>query len=453
MAGLAAMLQHQGFEVRGSDQSFYPPMKDFLETQGIETLAGYKADQISTDLDLVVIGNAVSRGNPEVEAVLEYGIRYCSLPEIIRDQFLWQAHTLVFAGTHGKTSTAAMAAWVLVSAGCDPSFMIGGIPRNFGAGYRMGRGEMFVIEGDEYDSAFFDKTPKFLKYLPDIAVVNNVEYDHADIYKSVDDFRLAFRRFVRLVPRNGYVLLGADDEEAPKLFEAALCKVETFGLHEKSDWRAADVRQTSRETAFTLIYQERKLAEVTLPLLGTFNVKNALAAIAAAAKVGVDPILTANALGRFEGVSRRLEIRCVVDGITIYDDFAHHPSAVRASLSAVRSAVSNGRLWALFEPRSATACRRVFQRAFADALKLADEVIVGRVFRASLPKCDRLSESQLVADLEMAGVRARYISKFTAIVDTVSEEAKSGDHVVIMSNGDFGGIHERLMDRLNATRL
>ena len=452
MAALAAMLKHHGFEVRGSDQDIYPPMKEFLKSEGINTLAGYKAEHISSDLDLVVIGNAVSRGNPEVEAVLECGIRYCSLPEIIRDQFLWQARPLVLAGTHGKTSTAAMVAWALVSTGCDPSFMIGGIPRNFGAGYRIGGGEIFVIEGDEYDSAFFDKTAKFLKYLPSIAVVNNVEFDHADIYKDLEELRLAFRRFIRLVPRNGYVLLGADDEEALRLAEVALCEVETFGLHERADWRAAELRQTPHEIAFDLIYQGRKLSRVTLPLLGTFNVKNALAAVAATAKAGVDPSVTADALGRFQGVCRRLEVRGVVDGVTVYDDFAHHPSAVRASLSAVRSAVSDGRLWALFEPRSATACRRIFQRAFADALKLADEVIVGRVFRASVPKRERLSESRLVADLEMAGVRARYLPEVSAIADAVSEEAKYGDHVVIMSNGDFGGVHERLLERLNAAR-
>ena len=447
MATLAAMLKQRGFDVHGSDQHSYPPMSEFLGRQGIMPLPGYNAAHIHSELDLVVIGNAVSRGNPEVEAVLEQRIPYRSLPEMVREQFLWRARALVVAGTHGKTTTASMLAWVLVEGGLDPSFMIGGIPRNFEAGYRLGGGEAFVIEGDEYDSAFFDKSAKFLKYLPAVAVVNSIEFDHADIYQDLEELRVAFRRFIRLVPPNGKVLVGADETEAAALAELAMCPVETFGLDDRADWRATAIRQGREQTAFELIHRGTSAARVTLPLLGTFNVRNALATFAAAAAYGLPPSVTADALARFQGVRRRLEIRGVVAGVTVYDDFAHHPSAVRETLSAVRAALTEGRLWAVFEPRSATACRRTFQERFAGALQLADQVVVGAVFR-TLPADERLSEAQLVADLRAAGTAARHEADLDRLVALVADEARSGDQVVIMSNGDFGGIHERLLERL-----
>ena len=450
MATLAAMLKQSGFDVRGSDQHTYPPMGEFLARQGITPLSGYDAAHIQGDLDLVVIGNAVSRGNPEVEAVLERRIPYRSLPEFVRERFLWRARPVVVAGTHGKTTTASMLAWVLVEGGLDPSFMVGGIPRNFEAGYRLGGGDAFVIEGDEYDSAFFDKSAKFLKYLPAVAVVSGIEFDHADIYHDLDELRVAFRRFIRLVPPNGKVLLGADDAEAVALAELAMCPVETFGLDDRADWRAAAIRPGQEKTAFELVHRGTSVARVTLPLLGTFNVRNALATFAAAATYGLAPSVTADALARFQGVRRRLEIRGVVAGVTVYDDFAHHPSAVRETLSAVRAATTGGRLWAIFEPRSATACRRIFQERFADALQLADEVVVGAVFRIALPPDERLSEAQLVADLRTAGTAARHEADIDRLAALVADETRAGDQVVIMSNGDFGGIHARLLERLAA---
>ena len=449
MATLAAMLKQQGLRVRGSDAHAYPPMDRFLAEQGITPLLGYDARHVTDDIDLVVIGNAVSRGNPEVEAVLARRMHYVSLPEMLRERFLRGKRSLVVAGTHGKTTTTSMTAWALVEAGADPGFLTGGIPRNFEASFRLGRSDLFVVEGDEYDSAFFDKTAKFLKYLPFVAVVGSVEFDHADIYRDLASLRLAFRRLVGLVPGNGRLLLGADDGEARALAAAAHCPVETFGLDPGADWRAVDIAYRDGRTRFAVEHGGERVAAVDLPLIGAFNVRNALAATAAAAAVGVAPQATAAALAAFQGVRRRLERRGVAGGVAVYDDFAHHPTAVRETLSAVRETGPAGRVWAVFEPRSATACRRVFQEAFAEALALADRVIVGPVYRSTIPDGERLSGSRLAADVAAAGVAARHVDSVDEIVTLVAREAQKGDLVVVMSNGDFGGVHQRLLDRLD----
>ena len=446
MATAAVMLKDLGVDVSGSDEHVYPPMSDVLAARGIEPLQGYRAEHITGDPDLVVVGNAVSRGNPEVEAVLDRRLRYCSLPELVRDTFLRDRRPIVVAGTHGKTTTSFMTAWALNAAGVDAGYLVGGVARDLPASGRVGGGP-FVIEGDEYDSAFFDKTAKFLKYLPDIVVVNGIEFDHADIYRDLDELRLAFRRLVRLVPRRGRLLLSADDAEARALEAGAPCPVETFGLDAGADWRAERVRYGPRSTAFDVTHRERPVGSMTLPLLGRFNVRNALGALAAAVGAGAPAPAVLEALGRFHGVRRRLEERGVVRGVTVYDDFAHHPSAVRETLQALRQA-GEGPLWAVFEPRSATACRRVFQQEFAGALALADHVVVADVFRSSLPQSERLSEAALVADLEARGVAARHVSGVPGIVSFVAGAARPGDRVVVMSNGGFGGIHERLLAAL-----
>ena len=451
MASLAAMLKHQGLDVRGSDAHAYPPMDSFLAGQGITPLLGYDAAHLTDDIDVVVIGNAVSRGNPEVEAVLSRRMRYVSLPEMVRERFLWPARPIVVAGTHGKTTTTSMIAWALVQSGVDPSFLVGGIPRNFDSSYGLGGGDLFVIEGDEYDSAFFDKTAKFLKYLPFVAVVGNLEFDHADIYSDLAALRLAFRRLLALVPENGRVLLGHDDAGARALRDAAHCAVETFGIDPGADWRAVGVEHGSGRTRFDVVHRDRAVARVDLPLIGAFNVRNALATVAAGAAVGVSPEASAAALGGFAGVRRRLELRGVGRGVAVYDDFAHHPTAVRETVAALRAASEGGRVWAVFEPRSATSCRRVFQAAYAQALRAADEVLVAPVFRSTLPAEERLSETRLVADLTAAGTRARHLETMEAIEDTIVDEARSGDRVVLMSNGDFGGLRETLCRRLGAS--
>ena len=450
MATLAVLLKQRGLDVRGSDEHTYPPMSDFLAGHGIVPLQGFRAEHISGDVDTVVIGNALSRGNPEVEAVLDQRVRYVSLPEIVREEFLWTSRPIVVAGTHGKTTTAFMTAWALAEAGADPSFLIGGVSKNFETSGRLGGGGTFVIEGDEYDSAFFDKTAKFLKYLPEIVVVTGVEFDHADIYRDVDELRVAFTRLIRLVPRTGRALLCADDPEAAALRDVAPCAVETFGVAESADWRAADIRHDATATVFEIIHHGEAVTRMTLPLLGTFNVRNALAATAAAAAVDVRPETTADALSRFLGVRRRLEVRGVARDITVYDDFAHHPTAVRETLLALRATPVEGRIWAVFEPRSATACRRVFQGEFVEALAVADEVVVAAVYRSTLPDAERLSVEQVVADLGARGVSARYLPTVEEVITAVARDARPGDRVVIMSNGDFGGIHLRLLARLES---
>ena len=448
MATLAALLKSKGYDVRGSDQNVYPPMSDFLVQQGIRLLHGYRPEHITADLDLVVVGNAISRGNPELEEVLDRKIRYCSLPEAVRDHFLWAARSVVITGTHGKTTTTALTGWLLTDGGADPSMLVGGIAENFDTSYRIGGGREFVIEGDEYDSAFFDKTAKFLKYLPDIAVVGNIEFDHADIYADLDAIRLTFQRFVNLIPRRGLLLLGSDNADATALRMRAHCRVETFGLADGSDWQAHDLVVSGTSTSFQVRRGGVPAGSFEVPLLGAYNVRNALAAIAVGAAVGLSTDTMTTSLRRFKGVRRRLQHRGTARGVAVYDDFAHHPTAIGETLAGVRSAYPKRRIWAIFEPRSATSCRRVFQADFARALSGADRVILPAVFRSTLPDAERLSADQLVTDLKAAGVDARYIPGTDDIVTTVSREARDGDLVVIMSNGGFDDIHRKLLAAL-----
>ena len=451
MATLAAMLKHKGLDVRGSDQDIYPPMSDFLAAEGIATLAGYRADHITADLDVVVVGNAISRGNPELEEVLDRKIRYCSLPDAIREHFLWGAQSIVIAGTHGKTTTTSLAGWVLAYGGADPTVLVGGIAKNFGedgSSYRIGQGRPFVIEGDEYDSAFFDKTAKFLKYLPDVAVINNVEFDHADIYPDFDAVALAFRRFVNLVPRRGLVLIGADSPGALALTREAVSRVETFGLGEDVEWQGHDLTVAGASTRFRVRHRKAPFGEFEVPLVGAHNVRNALAAIAIAAELGIGTDRIAAALSRFAGVKRRLEIVGSAGGVTVYDDFAHHPTAVAETLAGLRAANPQARIWAVFEPRSASSCRKIFQDDFARAFAGASEVIIAQVFRSKLPDAERLSVSQLVRDLDACSLSARAADSIDDIIGAIVREHRPGDLVVIMSNGGFGGIHGKLLQAL-----
>ena len=447
MATLAAMLKRKGCEVRGSDQNIYPPMSEFLVSEGIETLSGYRAGHITSDLDLVVVGNAISRRNPELEEVLDRKIRFCSLPEAIRDHFLWGSRSIVIAGTHGKTTTTALAGWLLTSGGLDPSVFVGGIAQNFGehgSSYRLGRGRDFVIEGDEYDSAYFDKTAKFLKYLPDTAVIGNIEFDHADIYPDVEAVTLAFRRLVNLVPRSGLLLLGADSPRARELAGAALSRVATFGTAGDADWQAHDIEVMGRSTLFKIRRGGSPFGVFEVPLVGVHNVRNALAAIAVAVESGVSVERIAEGLRQFAGVKRRLEVVGTVDGVTIYDDFAHHPTAVAETLAGLRAAHPSSRIWAVFEPRSASSCRRVFQQEFAQAFRPADQVVIAPVFRSTLPPSERLSISELVSDLAGQGRSARAAASIDDIVTLLSREHRAGDLIVLMSNGGFDGIHQKL---------
>ena len=451
MATLAAMLKRKGHDVQGSDQDVYPPMSDFLAPEGIRTLVGYKPEHITGDLDLVVVGNAISRGNPELEEVLDRKIRYCSLPEAIREHFLWGARSIVLAGTHGKTTTTSLTGWLLTHGGADPSVLVGGIARNFGeqgSSYRIGQGRDFVIEGDEYDSAFFDKTAKFLKYLPDIAVINNVEFDHADIYADFDAVTLAFRRLVNLVPRRGLLLIGADSPGARALRRQAVSRVQTFGTGDDVEWQAHDLEPAGAATRFKVRRGGAPFGVFELPLVGAYNVRNAMAAIAVATEVGIGPERIAEGLRAFAGVKRRLEVVGVADGVTVYDDFAHHPTAVAETLAGLRASNPDARIWAVFEPRSASSCRRVFQDDFARAFAGADEVLIAPVFRSTLPESERLSIPQLVRDLHAQGLSAREAESIDDIVAGIVREHRPGDLVVLMSNGGFGGIHQKLLRAL-----
>ncbi len=448
MATLAAMLQRRGHRVTGSDAGVYPPMSDFLRAEHIEVHDGYDASHVDPAADLVVVGNAISRGNPELEVVLSRRQRYCSLPERIRDEFLWDRLPIVVSGTHGKTTTTSMVGWVLTHAGLDPSMLVGGIAANFKASYRLGQGRDFVIEGDEYDSAFFDKTAKFLKYVPETVIVNNVEFDHADIYPDMAAITTAFTRLLRLVPATGRVLIGVDDPGAAALVPAAFGTVETFGLSDGALWHGRELRPGAEGTGFEVVHAGTVLGRATVPMTGLHNVRNALAAIAVASARGVPFATIVDGLAAFAGVKRRMELRGTVGGIAVYDDFAHHPTAIAETLRGVRRAHPGARIWAIFEPRSASSCLRVFQQAFTDAFADADEVVLASVFRTNLPEDRRLSVPQLVQDLVGRGQHARHLDGTAAIVDTVGREARDGDLIVAMSNGGFDNIHSRLLDAL-----
>jgi UDP-N-acetylmuramate: L-alanyl-gamma-D-glutamyl-meso-diaminopimelate ligase len=452
MGTLAAMLKRRGFDVQGSDQGIYPPMSEFLVREGIRVLDGYRAEHITGDLEQVIVGNAISRGNPELEEVLDRKVRYQSLPEAVRDHFLWNARSVVIAGTHGKTTTTALTGWLLTAGALDPTVLLGGVAMNFDGSYRLGSGRDFVIEGDEYDSAFFDKTAKFLKYLPDIAVIGNLEYDHADIYADMEALRTAFRRLIALVPRRGTLILGIDSPEAARLREGARSEVQTFGFAAEATWRAADLRPEGERVAFDVTFAGEPLGTFRVPLFGAHNVRNALAALAVGRLVGLSIEEMRRGLAAFAGVRRRLELRGVLRDVSVFDDFAHHPTAILETLRAVRWAYPDRRLWAVFEPRSATSCRRVFQSDFARAFieSGADEVVLAPVFRTTLPDDQRLSVEAIVNEVNAAGGRARQGAGVEDIVRTIAGEAQPGDLVVIMSNGGFGGIHDKLLAALGA---
>ena len=450
MATLAALLKARGHDVQGSDHAVYPPMSDFLARESIRVLDGYRAEHITPEIDVVVVGNAISRGNAELEEVLDRKIRFISLPEAIRDHFLWQSRSIVIAGTHGKTTTTALTGWLLTAAGQDPSVLIGGIALNFDGSYRLGSGRDFVIEGEEYDCAFFDKTAKFLKYLPDIAVVGNLEYDHADIYPDMESLRTAFRRLIALVPRRGRVLIGADSPEAARLVSGARSGVETFGTDPGADWRATEIVPADGRIQFDVWHGGQPFGQFVSPLHGIHNVRNALAAIAAAHTTGVPAEALARGLASFQSVRRRLELRGEASGVSVFDDFAHHPTAILETLRAVRWSYPYRRVLAIFDPRSATSCRRVFQNDFVLAFdeSAADEIVLAAVFRSTLPADERLDVEEVVSDLRRRGRKARLLPTTDEIVETVAREARDGDLVIVMSNGGFDGIHDKLLDAL-----
>jgi UDP-N-acetylmuramate: L-alanyl-gamma-D-glutamyl-meso-diaminopimelate ligase len=450
MASLAGMLKQQGHEVTGSDAAAYPPMSDLLRELGITVHEPYAERNLDRRPDLVIVGNAISRGNVELERVMDERIPFTSMASVLHDEFLASRQPLVVAGTHGKTTTTSMLAWIYETAAQSdpalaPSFLIGGVAENFGTSFRVRPTMPFILEGDEYDTAFFDKGPKFLHYFPDSAILTHVEFDHADIYADLGAVKTAFKRFVNLVPRRGRLVAYDASENVTECVAKAFCTVERYGLRDDSYWRISDLRHEGTSTRWTLWRAGERFAELTLPLAGEYNALNATAAAALASGQGVPVEAIVKALATFHSVKRRLEVKAVAEGVTIIDDFAHHPTAIRETLRALRESRPGQRLIAVLEPRSNTLRRNVFESALVDSLALADRVAIAGVFKLeSIPAAERLDPGHVVRGLLDRGVPAAVYQDADAIVAALAPELRNSDVVVILSNGGFGGIYQKL---------
>ena len=446
MGSVAAAFREAGYRVTGSDSHVYDPMKSFLEEKGIGILDGYKAGNLPDDADLFVIGNAQSRGNPEVEEVMRRKAHYVSMPELLREQVLRGKRNFIVTGTHGKTTTASILAWIFESAGRNPSFVIGGIPGNLDQGARFTDSDVLVLEGDEYDSAFFDKRSKFIHYLPEVAIVNNIEFDHADIFDDLHAVLRTFGHMVRLVPENGLVLLNGDDENCIQIFEEeGHSPMKKVGLGESSDARIEDVEYEADGTRFSLEGES-----YFLPMNGEYNLRNAAMAVCAARFGGVSPAAIRTALATFSGIKRRQEVRgTTVRGIVVIDDFAHHPTAIREAIAGLRKKYGEARLWAIFEPRSNSTQRKVFQESLPASLGTADAVCISAVSHAkNLAEDEQLDTELVMQTLRDGGTPAYYEPDADAIVERLKSEARDGDIIAVFSNGGFGGIHEKLLAAL-----
>ena len=456
MASLAGLLKAAGHTVTGSDENVYPPMSTGLQEMGIAYVQGYKPENLSPEPDVVIVGNAISRGNPELEAVLERKLRYTSAAATIKEEFIWGHHSMAVAGTHGKTTTTSLLAWVLESAGLNPSFLIGGVAENFGTSFRLTDSNYFVIEADEYDTAYFDKGPKMWHYLPDTAIVNNIEFDHADIYRDEEAYKFAFARFINLIPKNGVLVAGWDSPIMRELAPKSFAPVESFAYGDETKpptgqthWHARDVDFSESGTGFRAFRSEKEWGKVDTPLAGAFNVRNVLAVIAAAEAVKADRDGVREGLRTFASVKRRMEVRGEVRGVAVIDDFAHHPTAIRETIDAIRQKYKGRRIVAVFEPRSYTAQRREFQEDYVKAFRGADEVVFAALFRPDrYTKETALDLDELVRDIAASGKGAKQLKDADAIVGDLSPRLKERDVVLIMSNGGFGGIHQKLLDAL-----
>jgi UDP-N-acetylmuramate: L-alanyl-gamma-D-glutamyl-meso-diaminopimelate ligase len=454
MASLAGMLQARGHLVTGSDANVYPPMSTMLESLGIPVMQGYDASHLTPTPDCVIIGNAIPRGNPEVEETLNRKLLYRSQAETVKEEFIRGRRSLVVAGTHGKTTTTSIAAWVMERGGLNPSFLVGGVVQNFGASSRVTESDYFIIEGDEYDTAYFDKGPKFMHYLPETAIVNNIEFDHADIYKDLDAVKLAFRRLMNLVPGNGRLIAGWDSphvrEVVGEMGKRLFTQLETFGMSDDARWQARDITYMGDLAHFRVIREGQEWARFRTPLIGEFNVRNCLAVIIAADAWGIERETIVDALASFKSVRRRAEVRGEERGVTVIDDFAHHPTAVRETLHALKQKYFGRRLVAIFEPRSWSSRLAVFQEDYAQAFQTADYVIIAGVFDRSIAteKGSVLDTDRLIEEIAAQGKPAQTIANADEIVEHLAPELREGDVVAIMSNGGFGGIHEKLLQTL-----
>ena len=443
MASAAAAMREKGVKVTGSDQNVYPPMSTFLADRKIEVIAGYAEQNLAHKPDLVIIGNAISRGNPEAEYVLDHKLTHCSLPELLKHFFIQGKRSLVVTGTHGKTTTTSLLAWVFEHNGLNPSYLIGGIPTNLGQGARFTDSEWFIIEGDEYDTAFFDKRSKFVHYLPEVGIINNLEFDHADIFPDLESIKTSFRHFIRLIPRNGLLLGNGDDLNLGPLLENAPCPVKRFGLGERNSVQGFNIRYGPTATEF-----EIPSFKFHMNLVGELNVRNALAVVACAKHCGLKNQQIQSALATFKGIKRRMEIRGHAGGITVIDDFGHHPTAIRETLRALRIKYPQQKVWAVFEPRTNTTRRNVFQTELAEAFADADSVVVAQIARLELLKPEeRLDPEKLMQELKTAGKDAAYLPDVDAIVAHLARGAQGGDVVCVFSNGGFGNIHLKLLER------
>jgi len=456
MASLAGLLKAAGHEVTGSDENVYPPMSTGLQQMGIEYNQGYKPENLSPKPDIVVVGNVISRGNPELEAVLIQKLRYTSAAATIKEEFIWGHHSLAVAGTHGKTTTTSLLAWALESAGLNPSFLIGGVAENFGTSYRLTDSKYFVIEADEYDTAYFDKGPKMWHYLPDTAIVNNIEFDHADIYRDEEAYKFAFARFINLIPENGVLVAGWDSPIVRQLAPKSFAPVESFAYSDMTlppagqpHWQARAVEFSESGTTFRAFRAGDEWGRVETPLAGAFNVRNVLSVIAAAESIKADRDGVRQGLRTFTSVKRRMEVRGEIRGVAVIDDFAHHPTAVRETIDAIRQKYAGRRIVAIFEPRSYTAQLREFQNDYVKAFSSADEIIFSSLFHPERYTAETaINIPEMVAAWESSGKKAKHLEDADAIVKDLTPRLKERDVVLIMSNGGFGGIHQKLLDAL-----
>jgi UDP-N-acetylmuramate: L-alanyl-gamma-D-glutamyl-meso-diaminopimelate ligase len=444
MAAVAAAMQEMGVRVSGSDQNIYPPTSTFLGDRKVDVRIGYAEHNLTDRPDLVVIGNAISRGNIEAELVLERRMRYCSLPELLKEFFIRGKRSIVVSGTHGKTTTTSLLTWVFEHNGLNPNFLIGGIPNNFSQGARFTNSEWFIIEGDEYDTAFFDKRSKFVHYLPEVVIINNIEFDHADIFESLGAIQTSFKRLINIIPRNGQLFANGDDLNIAPLLNVTHCPVKRFGLGEDNSIRAFNLKLAPTVSEF-----EIPSFKFRMNLLGELNVRNALAVVACAKHCGLKNSQIQSAFDTFKGVKRRMEVRGIAGGVTVVDDFGHHPTAIRETLRALRVRYPTQPIHAIFEPRSNTTRRNVFQKELVSAFADADSVVVSQVDRLEqLSPSERLDPGLLMEDLKIAGKPAAYLPNVEAIIEHVLRNIQGGDVVCVFSNGGFGNIHAKLLDRL-----
>jgi len=451
MASLAGLLQSRGYRVTGSDQNIYPPMSTYLAEIGIEVLAGFRAEHTSPRPDLVVVGNAVSRDNPETQAVLSQSIPHISFPQALGRFLIGPRTSLVITGTHGKTTTAALAAWVFTGAGLDPGFFVGGVPLNFGSGWQVGGGDLVVLEGDEYDTAFFDKGPKFLHYRPRNVILTSVEFDHADIYRDLDQVKNAFRRLVDIIPSDGSLVVCGDYPVATEIAAVARCQRVTYGEGDKVDWTPDNPQFHQGRVFFEPCYRGKAEGRIEVAVIGRHNVMNALAVYAMGRVMGIEREKLLDGFRTFKGIKRRQEIRGERRGVLVIDDFAHHPTAVRETIEAVKAAYRGRRLWAIFEPRSSTSKRNIFEKEFATALALADRIIVAGVYQPEkVPEAERLSIENVVREINLRSTddRARVIESAVDIAAYVARSAGPGDVVLVMSNGGFDAVQEKILQAL-----